>query len=150
MMERMLNTNAIRLDARALRGYGDGKGKRGGKQRCSICARRLGSIAYFVTETPEQAENPESWLLCPICHAAVAEELERAGLRAPNRLRVAVGIVASARNPALRPSIWSRAYWRNPNDEDVERLLFWTIVIIAFGHMVVFFVALMSYVIFRP
>jgi len=146
-MERMLNTNAIRLDARALRNY---KGGKGGKRRCSVCARRIGAIAYYVAETPEQADEPDSWLLCPICHAAIAEELDRAALRTPNRLRVAVGIVASARNPALRPPIWSRAYWRNPNDEDVERLLLWTILIIAFGHMVVFFVALMSYVVFHP
>ncbi|MEO7001845.1 MAG: hypothetical protein ABI068_08450 [Ktedonobacterales bacterium] len=147
MMERMLNTNAIRLDARAIRSY---KGRAGGKRRCSICARRLSAIAYYVTETPEQADEPRSWLLCPICHAAVAEELDRAGLHTSTRLRVAVGLVASVRNPATRPAVWSPAYWRNPDDEDVERVLFWTIIIVAFGHMVVFFVALMSYVVFHP
>ena len=70
--------------------------------RCSICARKLGKTIHFIEETNETPEPRQSWMLCDDCDDAVHDQIERAPVRSPMRVRVAVGLVAADRTPAAR------------------------------------------------
>ncbi len=77
--------------------------KRGHKRlRCSICARRLGDTLTYLEETGDVPEPRQSWLLCEACNSAVKEQMARAPVYSPMRLRVAIGIVSTERSPAAR------------------------------------------------
>jgi len=71
----------------------------------------------------------------------VEREVRRAELQTPFRVRVAIGLVASERSPQLRPRIWEGRYWNN--DKHVEAWLWWMIIVVAFGHMVVFIIIML-------
>ncbi|GEM_PF-3621099 len=120
--------------------------------RCSICAHRLGRMIYQIEDefasapgdlpdvplddAPSSALAPRKWALCKDCYAAVEREVRRARLQSPHRVHVAIGLIASERSPSLRPHFWEESYWNI--DKNVEKWLWWTIMIVAFGHMVFF------------
>ena len=124
--------------------------------RCSICAHRLGRAIFAIEDTvDEHATNGEeiagaggpatltrqrTWSLCKDCFAAVETEVRRAQLQTAYRTRIALGIVATVRGPQAHPHFWQEQYWEN--DTNVQRWLWWTIMIVAFGHMAVFVVVM--------
>lgn len=132
-MERMLNTHGISFEQQ----------HRGARRRCSICERRLENRAYFLTESEDAPEPQQSWLICAPCNMAVQAELERSPLRQALRTRVVVGLVASQRGPANRAKWWQERYWEELDDQGWNRLIFWSIIFIAFGHVLVFIVLMM-------
>ena len=122
---------------------------------CSICTRRLGRMLFAIEEdleghdatsdqgvavtgAPATLARPTTWSLCKDCYAAVEGEVRRAQLQTAYRIRIALGIVASERGPKVKLHFWQEAYW--DNDKAVQRWLWWTIMIVAFGHMGVFLV----------
>ncbi len=134
--------------------------------RCSICAKRLGKMIYAIEDTLDTLDTPDThealdaaptpdsgvdeasaalnrnrtWSLCKDCYAAVEGELQRAQLQTAYRVRIALGIVASERGPQTQLHFWQEHYW--DNDKVVQRWLWWTIMVIAFGHMVVFLIVM--------
>jgi len=124
--------------------------------RCSICAKRLGKMFFAIEDAidapiadasagagsaPTALTQRRAWSLCKDCYAAVEGELQRTQLQTAYRLRVALGIVASERGPQTQLHFWQEHYW--DNDKVVQRWLWWTIMIIAFGHMAVFLVVML-------
>ncbi|MGO8946962.1 MAG: hypothetical protein ACLQUY_04720 [Ktedonobacterales bacterium] len=49
-------------------------------------------------------------------------EVERAALRTPLRIRIAVGMVAAAPRPVHRPTILDTDFWEQIRDEQLDRL----------------------------
>jgi hypothetical protein len=127
-MERMLKNHGITFEQQHM----------GARRRCSICERKLVNKAYFVTESEDAPEPQQSWLLCAPCNEAVQAELATSDLRPAIRTRVVVGLVASLRGPANRPKWWQERYWEELDEQGWTRLIFWSIVGIAFGHVLVF------------
>src|SRR5690348_5856694 len=74
----------------------------GERLRCSICERRLGKTLTYLEETGDVPEPRLSWLLCEPCGTAVREQMGRANLQSPLRLRVAVAMVSTERTPEAR------------------------------------------------
>ncbi|HLY31777.1 MAG TPA: hypothetical protein VKQ36_12180 [Ktedonobacterales bacterium] len=126
--------------------------------RCSICTHRLGKTLFQIDDTLDlgtsdssgapaddapfaAAFRRQSWFLCKECYMDVEREVRRAELQTPFRVRVAIGLVASERSPQLRPRIWEGRYWNN--DKHVEAWLWWMIIVVAFGHMVVFIIIML-------
>lgn len=109
--------------------------------RCSICARKLGKTVHFIEETSETPEPRQSWMLCADCNDAVHDQIERAPVRSPMRLRVAVGLVAADRTPAAR-----RARFGQLSDPVWERVIFWSFASALIVHLIVmiFVAALVS------
>jgi hypothetical protein len=109
--------------------------------RCSICARKLGKTVHFIEETSETPEPRQSWMLCADCNDAVHDQLERAPVRSPMRVRVAVGLVAADRTPAAR-----RARFGQLSDPAWERVIFWSFALALIVHLIVmiFVAALVS------
>jgi hypothetical protein len=119
------------------------------RRRCSICQRRLADIAYFLTESDDAPEPRQSWLLCAACNAAVQAELARSELRSAIRTRVAVGLTASQRGPTRRPKWWQERYWEELDEVGWNRFIIWSIVIIGFGHVLVFVIFMFAAFVFR-
>ena len=70
--------------------------------RCATCRWRPVEV-YLDTVRLDQRTNlptpATTWGLCRTCHKAVLREMIRADLRSPDRLLVAVGMVAADRAP---------------------------------------------------
>jgi hypothetical protein len=91
---------------------------------CSICRQRVSAL-IDVEESADVPEPRQSWRLCPTCNDAVSSQLARSPISGPLRLRIAVGVVASERNPRYR----SRgADDDRRSDQRIERLIIFTIV----------------------
>jgi hypothetical protein len=56
----------------------------------------------YLEETGDVPEPRRSWVLCEDCNAAVKDQMARAPVQTPLRLRVAVGVVSTERSPAAR------------------------------------------------
>jgi hypothetical protein len=100
--------------------------------RCSICARKLGKTVHFIEETNETPEPRQSWMLCADCDDAVHDQIERAPIHSPMRVRVAVGLVAADRTPAAR-----RARFGQLSDPVWERVIFWSFAAALIVHLIV-------------
>jgi hypothetical protein len=92
-------------------------------QRCAICGRHPSAPWYSVAESDSLDDQRQSWLLCAACTEAVRDEVARAALQTPLRLRIAVGMVAAQRRPPARHSFWSEQYWKDLDDAALDRLL---------------------------
>jgi hypothetical protein len=57
--------------------------------------------AVLLEESDTAPEPRQSWLLCLECESDVRHEIERAALRSAQRLRIAIGVVASDRGHAV-------------------------------------------------
>ena len=113
------------------------------RRSCSICARRLENRAFYLTEDDAAPDPRQSWLLCAPCNVAVQSELERSTLRPALRTRVAVGLVASQRGPSNRAKWWQERYWDELDESGWNHVIIWSIVGIAFGHVLVFIILMM-------
>jgi hypothetical protein len=91
-------------------------------RRCAICGRRAAPLHQIVESEPPEGQR-RAWLACAECADAVREEVGRAALQTPLRVRIAVGIVAARRRPAARPTIWSEQFWEDLDDAAMDRLL---------------------------
>jgi hypothetical protein len=91
--------------------------------RCAICGQRSSGPLYRVVESDLSDDEPRSWLLCVDCAAAVRQEVERADLRTPLRVRIAVGIVALQRRPRPHYHFWSEQFWEEADDEAQNRIM---------------------------
>ena len=89
--------------------------------RCAICDRRSSGPLYRVVESIPLDDDPRSWLLCAACAAAVRQEVERADLRTPLRVRIAVGIVALQRSQHYH--FWNEQFWEEDDDEAQTRVV---------------------------
>lgn len=127
-MERMLSPHGIKFEHQHMIQ----------RRRCSICGRKLEQKAYFLTEGEDAPEPQQVWLLCAGCNTAVQEELARSELRSPVRTRVAVGLVASSRSPGNRAKWWQERFWDELDDRDWNKVIWWFLMIVAFGHVLVF------------
>lgn len=110
----------------------NGAGEAPERLRCSICRRRLGDAVTYLEETGDQEEQRQSWLLCEECNEAVKQQMARAPIRSPMRLRVAVALVATERTPAAR-----RMKRGQLTDAGWTKLLFWTFVLAMLAHLAV-------------
>ncbi len=113
------------------------------QQLCAICSKRLGSPHWFLEEAGDDHEPQRSWLVCSGCHAAVEHELRRADLRTPQRLSIALGVVASEHASRHR-----RGYlrsWDQLGDRELERLLLWSFLV-AFAVHALAFIAVTAYI----
>jgi hypothetical protein len=107
---------------------------------CAICERRPATTLLHAA-TPvlhlgadEFLETPLSrhaWMVCKQCARAVQQEMARAGLRSPLRLYVAIAIVASERNPAAHPRVWSARYWQYADARTQDRWMMRLIMFLA-------------------
>jgi hypothetical protein len=100
--------------------------------RCDICRRRLGSSIFFLEETGDVPEPRRSWVLCHDCSDAVHEQMSRAPIQSPMRLRVAVGLVSTERTPEAR-----RARFGQLTDQQWAKLFFWLFFITMLVHLAV-------------
>ncbi len=111
-----------------------------GPLRCDVCARRLGSSVYYLEETGDVPEPRLSWALCRDCNEAVKEQMTRAPVRSPMRLRVAVGLVSTERTPSAR-----RARFGQLSDHSWTLLLFWSFLLAMLVHLaIIVFVAFIA------
>jgi hypothetical protein len=131
-MERMLSPHGIKFEHQHMVT----------RRRCSICGRKLEQTAYFLTESDDAPTPQQAWLLCATCNTAVQAELTRSELRSSVRTRVAVGLVASSRSPENRAKWWQERYWDELDDHGWNRLIWSFILIVAFGHILVFILLL--------
>ncbi|HEX9038934.1 MAG TPA: hypothetical protein VF808_18270 [Ktedonobacterales bacterium] len=138
-MGRMLHPHGINFESQHMAAH----------RRCSICERKLEHKAYFLTESEDAPDPRQSWLICAPCNLAVQAELERSTLRPALRTRIAVGLVASQRGPANRAKWWQERYWEELDDSEWNRVIFWSMVIIGIGHVVVFLIFMMWPIIFH-
>lgn len=113
------------------------------RQRCAICSRRLGRQHWYLEEAGDEHEPPRSWLVCTRCHAAVRHEMERAGLRMPQRLSIAIGVVAS--EYASRHRAGYLRSWDQLGDRELERLLLWSFLV-AFAVHALAFILVTAYI----
>lgn len=101
--------------------------------RCGICGCRLGRSVYYLEETgADVPAPPQSWILCRDCNAAVKDQMARAPVRSPMRLRVAVAIVSTERTPAAR-----RAHFGELSDSGWTKLLFWSFWLAMLVHLAI-------------
>jgi hypothetical protein len=113
--------------------------------RCAICDLRSSGPLYRVVESASPDDEPRSWLLCADCAAAVRQEVERADLRTPLRVRIAVGIVALQRRPR-HYHFWNEQFWEEDDDDAQTRVVKWFI----FGLVIfktLFIVLVIAYVV---
>jgi hypothetical protein len=97
--------------------------QRGRPARCTICGRRVGAPRYRIVESEPPEGHQQTWVACAECTDAVLEEVGRAALQSPLRVRIAVGIVAARRRPVARPAIWSEQFWEDLDDAAMDRVL---------------------------
>ncbi len=107
---------------------------------CSICTRVVG-IHHIALKEPVEAPEPHrEWILCKPCHEALLVEMRRSSLRAPTRLRIAIGLVAAERSPI--------AYNSSPHihePQTFQREFAWGIgfmIFFALLHLVIFAILL--------
>lgn len=112
-------------------------------QRCAICSRRLGKQHWYLEEAGDEHEPPRSWLVCGRCHAAVQHEMQRADLRMPQRLSIAIGVVASEH--ASRHHTGYLGSWDRLGDRELERLLLWSFLV-AFAVHALAFILVTAYI----
>ena len=106
--------------------------------RCSVCGRWMGRARYHLTDNnPSPAGHMRRWLVCAECKEAVEAEINRAGLESPARLRIAVGMVATARR-RTRARLWDDDYWERLTDAQINRLLIWLFAVAFVVHAVAF------------
>ncbi|HEY0757117.1 MAG TPA: hypothetical protein VGD98_24400 [Ktedonobacteraceae bacterium] len=67
--------------------------------RCSICKSRIWFYPIALREPVGAPEPRRIWELCKACHGALLVEMRRSPVRAPTRLRIAMGLVAAERSP---------------------------------------------------
>jgi hypothetical protein len=91
--------------------------------RCTLCDQRSSGPHYRVVESDPSEDEPRSWLLCVDCAAAVRQEVERADLRTPLRVRIAVGIVALQRRPRPHYHFWNEQFWEEADDDAQNRIM---------------------------
>jgi hypothetical protein len=114
--------------------------------RCAICDRRSSGPLYHVVESDPPDDEPRSWLLCADCAAAVRQEVERADLRTPLRVRIAVGIAALQRRPRPQYHFWNEQFWEQEDDAAQTKVVEWFI----FGLVIfktLFIVLVIAYVV---
>jgi hypothetical protein len=100
--------------------------------RCAVCGQSS-SVEWFEFHGDEDASAPRTWTLCASCAHAVRHELRRTRLRSPERVRVAIAMVASERADAV-PS--ARSVERE--GDRVERLLIGTVLAAFLVHALAF------------
>ncbi|MGH2514504.1 MAG: hypothetical protein ACRDHP_02510 [Ktedonobacterales bacterium] len=100
--------------------------------RCDICNHRLGGTVSYLEETGDVPDPRQSWVLCTECNGAVHEQMERAPVRSPLRLRVAIGIVSTERTPTAR-----RAHLGQLSDTSWMKLFFWLFLITMLVHLAI-------------
>ena len=91
--------------------------------RCAICTKCASDTMFTLHERVNPAEAGQTWLLCEGCAAAVVTEVDRAALRTPLRLRIAVGVVAASRRPGRRLTLFDRDYWELMPRQKLDRLI---------------------------
>jgi hypothetical protein len=99
--------------------------------RCAICIDFI--WRPIVLKEPVEAPEPRhEWLLCSYCFKALLNQMHRAPLSSPVRLRVAMGLLAAERSPYTY-------YLAQPNAFQREFSLFvWAMVLFALFHLVIF------------
>lgn len=100
--------------------------------RCDICQCRLGSTISYLEETGDVPDPRQSWALCTECSDAVHEQMERAPVRSPVRLRIAVGVVSTERTPTAR-----RIRRGQSSETSVIKVLVWLFLITMLVHLAI-------------
>ncbi|HLZ23464.1 MAG TPA: hypothetical protein VKQ30_15225 [Ktedonobacterales bacterium] len=108
------------------------------RQRCAICGQYMGKSGRSLIALETATGTGATWHLCEDCYVAVTRELERAELRTPARVRIAVGVVASERGQSARYSIWDERFWEQLSDRSQDRLLIWIFAIAFVVHAIAF------------
>lgn len=94
-------------------------------QHCDICTQCSSDRMFALSErlvSPESPSAGQAWHLCEDCATAVVTEVERAALRTPLRIRIAVGMVAAERRPAHQHTILDTDFWEQLPDEQLDKL----------------------------
>jgi hypothetical protein len=100
--------------------------------RCSICALHIWLHPIALKEPVEAPEPRHEWVLCSYCHKALLNEMRRASLSSPVRLRVAVGLLAAERSPYGYYMSQQRAFQREFS------WFVWAMVVFIVFHMGIF------------
>lgn len=106
--------------------------------RCSICTNFIW-LRPIVLKDPVEAPEPRGkWVLCRSCYEALLVEMRRSSMsiHSPNRLRVAMGLVAAERSP--------RVYNVNAQQTFQREFMWgmWLIILFALMHAVIFVIIL--------
>ena len=98
--------------------------------RCSICTLYIWLHPITLKEPTEAPEPRREWIICSYCFKALLDQIHRAALTTPVRLRVAIGLLAAERSPG---------YTSEHPDFDREFSWFvWAMVLFALFHLVLF------------
>lgn len=103
--------------------------------RCAVCGEQE-SVEWFEFQGDDLSE-PRTWVVCASCAQAVRQEIERARLRTPIRVRVAIAMVASERAQSTE-----RIEALERPDDRVERLLIATVLAAFLVHALAFVVVI--------
>ena len=98
--------------------------------RCSICTLYIWLRPIALKEPAEAPEPRREWVLCSYCYKALLDQMRRASLSTPVRLRVAVGIIAAERSPYYMSA--QRAFQREFN------WFVWALILFTLFHLVIF------------
>jgi len=106
--------------------------------RCAVCGEQE-SVEWFEFQGDDLSE-PRTWVVCASCAQAVRQEIERAHLRTPTRVRIAIAMVASERKHGVEQIEAIEALERSSNR--VERLLIGTVLAAFLVHALAFVVVI--------
>lgn len=105
--------------------------------RCAICGEQE-SAEWFEFQGDDGSEPP-AWVVCATCAQAVRQEIKRARLRTPTRVRIAIAMVASER---ARGTTTERIEALERSNNRVERLLIGTVLAAFLVHALAFVVVI--------
>jgi hypothetical protein len=113
--------------------------------RCEVCGQPLGAHGYYMQEEPDAISLPQAWTLCHECSEAVSRHIERLSLPVAQRLRIAVGLVASERvSPTILQARIPDAARERRIERHTVRLLIWVILILFVIHALAFIVVMVA------
>ena len=101
--------------------------------RCAICTDYTWR-PIMLKEPLEAPEPRHEWMLCAYCFKALLNQMHRAPLSSPVRLRVAVGLIAAERSPSGYCMSEQRAFQREFS------WFVWAMVLFALFHLLIFVV----------
>ena len=86
----------------------------------------------MLKEPIEAPETRHEWMLCSYCFKALLNQMHRAPLSSPVRLRVAIGLIAAERSPYGYYMTAQRAFQREFS------WFLWALVLFTLFHLLIF------------
>jgi hypothetical protein len=113
------------------------------RTHCDVCGQAVGKHAYYREEERDLPDPRQSWTICGDCNDAVSRQLEQVTVRASQRLRVAIGVVAAERAAPRDDEAQATERERDQlADRRTERLLIAIFLVFFAVHALVFLLVL--------